>query len=337
MSEQRFVLLVGLAGSGKSTFARELMEDRNDIVYLSSDELREELLGDENDQSNHSLVFEQMLIRTKQALTDGKSVIYDATNISRKRRKALLTQLPRNVKKVVTYIGTAYETVLEQNKNRERVVPEDVISRMYKTLEIPVYSEGWDKIVYLYDESVSDEDFPKQFIDALRVAVLLGREDKPYEIMQFLASYFDEFFKVYELGQDSKYHSFTVSRHIYYVYKYILENYQTDSDREKEIMLWTALLHDIGKPFCKSFENRKREVTRYANFIGHENVGSQLAVNFLKRLDFDDDFIYEVSTLIQFHMYLLNENANREKLKSRVGEETYNKLEILREADTNAH
>jgi hypothetical protein len=35
---------------------------------------------------------------------------------------------------------------LENNKNRERVVPEYVIHNMYKSFQFPLYTEGWNKI-----------------------------------------------------------------------------------------------------------------------------------------------------------------------------------------------
>lgn len=332
MSDVRFIMMVGIVGSGKSTISDELMQGRDDVAYVSSDAIREELSGDVNNQDINGEVFATMLTRTKQYLADRISVIYDATNISRKKRTGLLQQLPKNVKKVALYVATPYEVAVERNANRERKVPEEVIERMYKNMQIPIESEGWDKIVIEYTDDVIETDLPKQFTDAIRVGVLLGREG--YQLMEFLASYFEDFFKVYDLPQDSKWHSFSVSRHIYHVYKYVLDNYEGD---DKELMLWTALLHDIGKAFCKTFISRKGEEMRYAQFIGHEYVGSQLAVNFLKALNFEDEFIHAVATLIQFHMYLLDEKANRNKLKQRVGEDFFKKLEFLRDADTQSH
>lgn len=335
MEQAKFLLLCGLPASGKSTFSKEVMKDRDDIIYLSSDLIRLEIYGSEEIQQDHANVFQIMLDRAKEALRNGKHVLYDATNISRKRRKGLLQQLPKNIDKTVVYMATPIDTVIYQNNNRERVVPEEAIYSMYKNMQIPVYSEGWDKIIIDYNDEILDSDFPKQFSDAVRVGVLLGREG--YELMAFLATYFDEFFKIYELAQDSTYHSFTVSRHTYHVYKYILDNYNPEDESEKELLLWTALLHDTGKAFCKSFLNRKGEPTRYANFIGHDYVGSQIAVMILKRLGFDDLFIHNVATLIQFHMYLLDEKASKDKLKGYVGEQLFEKLQILRDADTQAH
>lgn len=336
MSEKlRFLQLVGLPASGKSTVAMELMEDRDDIAYLSSDLIRLELFGSEEIQIEHSRVFELMRVRTLQALKSGRHVIYDATNISRKRRKGLLQQIPNDVEKVACYVSTNYKDIIEQNENRERKVPVEAINKMYKQLHIPIYSEGWDKIIFFHHDSTMNGQHLEQFSEAVRAGVLLGREG--YELMHFLSTYFEEFSGVYELAQDSKYHSFSVSRHIYHVYKYILENYQTDDEEDKEVMLWTALLHDVGKHFCKSFLSFKGEETKYANFIGHENVSAQMAVHLLKKLNYSDEFIHRVTTLIQFHMYLLNKDANKDKLKSYVGEDNFKKLEILRTADTLAH
>ncbi|MER2007148.1 MAG: AAA family ATPase [Psychrobacillus sp.] len=334
MEQLRFIMLVGLAGAGKTFVANELAEGRDDIDWHSSDSIREELYGDANTQDDHSKVFQIMGDRTKQSLLAGRHVIYDATNLSRKKRKHLLTQLPKglDVEKIALYIATPIDEVLKRNANRSRVVPEDVIHRMYKNLQIPIYSEGWDKIIFEYDNDTLEYDLPRQFTDAIRAGVLFNREG--YELMGFLAQYFNEFFPIYDLSQDSKYHNFSVSRHIYYVYKQVLDNYEGE---DKELMLWTALLHDVGKAFCKSFKNRKGEETRYANFIGHEYVGSQIAIPFLKKMNFDDEFIHKVATLIQFHMYLLDDKANKKKLLDRVGEDTYKKLEFLRDADTLAH
>lgn len=331
----RFMMLVGLPASGKSTFTQEVVEGRDDIIVVSSDAIREELYGDESIQQDHAKVFEIMAQRTKEALKNGVHVIYDATNISRKKRKGLLQQLPKFSHKTVVYFATDFQTVKHQNNNRERVVPLDAIERMYKNLQIPIYSEGWDNIVFKYDDETLEADLPKSFTDSVRAGVILNREG--YELMPFLSIYFKEFANVLDLAQDSKWHNLSVSRHIYYVYKQVLDNYETNDLAEKELMLWSALLHDVGKRFAKSFKNYKGEETRYANFIGHEYVGSQQAVIVLKRMGFDDEFIHTVATLIQFHMYLLDEKASKDKLLNQVGEDLYKKLEFLRDADTLAH
>jgi len=330
-------MLVGLPASGKSTIAHDLMVGRDDVEYISSDELRQELLGDVNSQVDNGLIFETMRKRTVEALQNSRHVIYDATNINRKKRHNFLKQLPKtldNIEKIVIYVATPIQETLRRNASRDRVVPEEVITqKMYKSLQIPVYSEGWDKIIFEYDEDTLEHDYPKQFTDAIRAEVLFNRDG--YGLMQFLAQYFnDEFFGVYDLPHDSKWHNFSVSRHIYYTYRYILENY---NGNDKEELLWAGLCHDIGKAFCKTFISQKGEPMKYAQYIGHDCVGSQMVVTFLKKINFSDEFIHNVATLVQYHMFLYDTKVSQDKLKERVGEDLLNKILFLREVDVAGH
>lgn len=323
-----FTMLVGLPASGKSTYANE---NGDDALWLSSDNLRQEIYGDINDQTDPAMIFQEMAKRTKEALKDGQSVIYDATNISRKKRKGLLQQLPKGVHKKVVYMTTPFKTAVTFNHVRERTVPYDAIKRMYKNLQVPIFSEGWDEIEF--DYSFVDKDFPEAQREYITKQVMLN--NMGYRIMEELARVIPEvFIYILDMAQDSKYHAFSVSRHTYHVYDYVFNNYH---GQDKELMLWVAMLHDTGKHFCKNFKNRKGEPSRYANFIGHEHVSAQLAVHVLKRLGFNTAFIHQATTLIQFHMYLLDERANRDKLMKQVGKDMFDKLELLREADTLAH
>ena len=75
---------VGIPGSGKSTWLENNKEEYNYTIH-SSDSIREQL-GDINDQSKNSQVFETLHNRIKTDLLNGKSVAMDATNLSRKKR-----------------------------------------------------------------------------------------------------------------------------------------------------------------------------------------------------------------------------------------------------------
>lgn len=316
--------LVGLPASGKSTLALNLRKEF-DAVIISSDSLREELYGDINDVDHNAEVFNEMLKRTKDYLNKGINVIYDATNINSKKRKGFLGQF-KNFEKICYYVSESnLNSLYYRNAIRDRKVPVEVISKMYRNLQIPMYHEGWDKINIIR--------FPNEYIDCdiderECIETLIKDDSISYDdLFNSLISLFNDFRAIYNLPQDSSYHTLSVSRHTYYVYDYIRKNY---NKYDKLVMLWSALLHDIGKAYCKNF----KENSRYANFIGHENVSSQKAIEILHQLGYDDEFILKVVTIVQLHMRLMN--TENHKLLNVVGEDLYLKLGIFNEADKTA-
>ena len=147
-----FNMLIGPAGSGKSTYAKKLCLNIGPIycTYLSSDQIRKELYGSEDAQCNPKKVFEIMLQRAVDALNNNMYVIYDATNLKTRHRKETLRYLETTVIhsffKEATVIKVDRATAKERNANRSRVVPEYVIDRMYRQFELPTTAEGWDYI-----------------------------------------------------------------------------------------------------------------------------------------------------------------------------------------------
>src|SRR5580692_5344789 len=79
----RIVVLVGLPGSGKSTYL-----SRKDAVGLSSDAIRKWLVDDETDQTIHDRVFQTLRYLLRQRLSLGRDVTYiDATNLTAEERR----------------------------------------------------------------------------------------------------------------------------------------------------------------------------------------------------------------------------------------------------------
>ena len=65
------------------------------------------------------------------------------------------------------------------------------------------------------------------------------------------------------------------------------------------VLLWSALLHDIGKP--DTTRNRKGKITSY----DHDKVGETLCIEFLNRFTEDTSFIEEVAAMVRYHMHML--------------------------------
>jgi len=147
-----FLVLTGLLGSGKSTYGKRYAEENN-ATYLSSDEIRKELTGSEECFDKDGEVFSLMLQRAKDSLLNGKSTVYDATNLSSKRRISLLKSLGSiECKKNCTIICTPIDICLKQNRNRERCVPEAVIKDMRKRFTPPMKFEGFDNVDLYYPD-----------------------------------------------------------------------------------------------------------------------------------------------------------------------------------------
>lgn len=322
----KLTVLCGLPASGKSTFAQELEEETS--VILSSDDIRKELFDNVSHQDSSKEVFETMNQRAQDLLKQGKNVIYDATNINRKRRVHLINNVLKADEYEVYYFNKYISNVKFNNLKRERVVPEHAINNMYKTMHIPIKNEGWDKVYYNSGKNKYLSRFAQEYEE------LILRNDGHDKIFNELSVFIPEFEDIFNLPQDSKYHSFSVSRHTYHVYEEVLQNY---NGKNKMIMLWASLFHDIGKAFCKSFVNYKGEKTRFASFIGHEFVSSQLAAYYLDKIGYEIDYIQKVTALVQFHMYPMRAGEKKMKQINRLlGEELYSDLLFLHEADKKA-
>src|SRR3984893_14223895 len=82
-SLMRIVVLVGLPGSGKSTYLEQM-----GAAALSSDTLRKLLADDETDQTIHDRVFQALRYLLRQRLALGRAATYiDATNLTPQERK----------------------------------------------------------------------------------------------------------------------------------------------------------------------------------------------------------------------------------------------------------
>ena len=203
-------------------------------------------------------------------------------------------------------MATPYEVCIERSQKRDRKVPEHVIKRMYMKFDPPWYYEGWDDIQIEYTPS-SEGSFGwvRDWIESVR-----------------------------DYNQDNIHHALTLGEHCWQAVKY-LDKCTIDSSCPTELRCAT-MIHDCGKPFCKTFENTKRKVTEQAHYYNHEHTGSY------------DSLFYEMScynlrvaVLIRWHMQpYFWEKDNNEKIQNKYrklwGEDLYNDLLILHQADKEA-
>lgn len=328
----KLIMMVGLPASGKTTLAEKLAEKENAVI-VSSDAMREELFGDVDNQDNNTRLFEEVGKRIKTLLGKDETVVFDATNINRKRRIHFINNEIKADEKVVYYMNTSLSWCLQRDSRRERHVGAGIIDKMYRNMHIPTKSEGWDEVVFVEGDSMGDW-YKNLFEKCVFDDSFTNSHSALFASLKCVVS---EFADIYDMPQDSTYHSFSISRHTYYVFKYIKDNFERyEGERHTELLV-AALFHDLGKAHCKSFFNYKGEEKRYANYIGHENVSSQIACESLMKLGYNDNFVKYVVDLIQFHMMPMNMSEKVEKrLRGLITEEQYNDLMLLHEADLSA-
>lgn len=242
----RLIVLVGIPGSGKTTYARNKYKlGSNNVVWLSSDAFREQLYGDANCQANPAKVFELMQEQAVAALEKGFDVIYDATNITRKDRAGILDKVPKYVQKCAVIIWAPIDICIERDKARERTVGKEVIDKMLKRFEAPFYDEGFDTIV------VHSSDV--------------------YYNMQ---SYYENTIQAMMIPHDNPHHTADIIEHCHLCGNGLL------GETAPVVLVMAGYLHDIGKPYTKTFTNTKGETTETAHYYGHQGVGAWISYGF---------------------------------------------------------
>ena len=301
-----FFQMIGIPGSGKTEKAKHLAQENN-AVLLSSDAIREEILGNVSDQTKNNDVFEVMYKRTCDALSNGHSVVYDATNINHRRRRVLLQQLKAhyNIKAIAVVMATPIQMCIDRQAERDRQVDKDVIWRMVKCFNVPYWYEGWDDIQICYPED--EEKYIHQ----------LYRSD----IQQLL----DGSSMLYEYDQKNPHQQLSLGEHMYKCYELMYRSTFIKSLQE------AALLHDLGKFYTQSLDE-----DGIAHYYNHNNISAYLSL--FSRHD-SKYHVISRAAYIQWHMapYFWKEEKTRNKYKRLFGKQFYDDLMKLHTCDKESH
>lgn len=142
-------LLVGIPGSGKSTWAQQFSGlDTCDII--STDAIRGELTGDPGDQRCSREAFDIAYARLRTALYYGHDVCFDATNVTRQARQRVMRiahQADPSVVLIAVTFPISVSEAIQRQALRDRQVPADVIAQFAQRYEYPSYAEGFAHIV----------------------------------------------------------------------------------------------------------------------------------------------------------------------------------------------
>lgn len=296
----KLIMLIGLPASGKTSFTKTLQcsYKNDDIEIISSDAIRKELFGSEEEQKYNNKVFEEVYKRARFSIQHKKITVIDATNLNRKRRINFIKTMPKCEVEAIVF-AIPFEECCKRNAARERVVPQSAMEKMYRSFQPPHYAEGFDDI---------------QIVGSKDVGLYI------YKCEQ----------ENIKTPHDNSHHTFSCGIHCFEAELYIKNKYPNEVDLQM-----AARFHDVGKYKCKVFHNAKGEPTEEAHYYNHENVSSyDFMVHYFlmppKR-------VIHIANLIANHMVFYAGEQAMEKRRKLYGEKFWEDLKKIHEADKSAH
>lgn len=154
MSKPRLYMLVGVPGSGKSTWVDRQVQTMDKYYIASTDRLIEiaaiQRGATYNDVFKENIGYAEkaMYTHVKDAIMYGYDIIWDQTNISRKSRAKKLAVIPDHYEKIAVFFPTPETGELDRRLSSRsgKTIPFHVINSMVDMLEQPMLQEGFDEV-----------------------------------------------------------------------------------------------------------------------------------------------------------------------------------------------
>lgn len=293
MNKPTLWVMVGLSGSGKSSVAKEIVENNPNTIIVSSGIIREDLTGKVEDQSKNEEVFKVFHKRIREALGNNTNVIADATNTTMRLRRAIIENIKGiECRKIAYLIPKPFDQCKIDNLNRQHPVPNEVLDKQIRKFQIPFMEEGFDEGIIHYIHN-------KNRLDALKM-----------------------FDNMEGFNQQNPHHTSTLADHCKNAYE-LFSRYGYPSKYNL-----AALFHDYGKLYCKELDN-----DGVAHFYGHDSIGSYMILENFTEMFYKDvaDMCFLINYhMMPFNW---TTEKSKERWKKRFGEYKYQMLLDFHECD----
>lgn len=303
------LMLVGIPGAGKSYYTSKILEEHPEYINMSSDKIRERLYGHYSIQGNPQTVFDTMHKETIEHLKNDEFVIFDATNVNRKKR----IQFIQMVKPYADYVDcvvvwASIDTCLYRDSKREVPVSKQVIDKFLHSWNSPWYDEGFRRITFVNTEASSYKDFTNAYYNTL-----IDDMNIPHE---------------------NPHHTLDVEDHCLSALAWTENNLKEKLvgfiNYHRPITI-AARFHDCGKPYTKSYKE-DGDGNKVAHYYQHDNVGGYMVYG-LFREKFENFDAVMCSWIVCNHMQPFFDskyyNSMRPSDKALI--------DFIHEADLNSH
>ena len=292
---KKLYMLVGLPGSGKSSYAKILSKNLidHDIKnkIFSSDEYRLKVI-EEGGIPDNNKIFTQLYKDLRVYMSEGGSAIFDATNITYKaRRKTFEALRGIDYEAVAVILCPRVEKCIERNLQRTGFarVPVQVIYDMMLKFEMPQMFEGFTDIVIKHSQE------PTQHPQAGTLLL---------EMMGF--------------DQRTKYHKYSLGKHC----DMVALNYDQGS-----VLYYAGLWHDVAKMYTQKIGEDGN-----AHYYSHENCSAYYVLTHPWLVNYNPDYssdLREIIFYINHHMHIrdiLKSEKAIKRYKELWGEERFRNL-----------
>ena len=155
--EQKYChIMIGLPGSGKSTWIKENVFDQKTRI-ISTDNILEDI-AKKHDLTYNEVFSDNIEEATKQfwneideATFNGENIIIDRTNMTVSSRRKIISRIPKNYHIVGVNVSCndslTHSMRLASRKGKH--IPTHIVENMARSYQIPTKDEGFDSITFL--------------------------------------------------------------------------------------------------------------------------------------------------------------------------------------------
>ena len=153
----KLYMLIGVPGSGKSTWYNKYREGNNNPHVLASTDFLIDLVAKLSNKT-YDDVFKDTIKSAEKTMYElvsisvknNADIIWDQTNLNRKTRAKKLIMIPDHYEKIAVFFPVPvdlYDRLKKRGDEEGKNIPIDIVRNMIDNLEYPQHDEGFTSIV----------------------------------------------------------------------------------------------------------------------------------------------------------------------------------------------